>query len=54
MKAASYHTLVALAVRDHNPDQARALMEQHVRDVAVDAGAVAPNERRTRLASAGR
>jgi GntR family transcriptional repressor for pyruvate dehydrogenase complex len=53
-KAVSYHTLVALAVRDHNPDQAQALMEQHVRDVAVDAGAVARNERRTRPSSAAR
>jgi GntR family transcriptional repressor for pyruvate dehydrogenase complex len=54
VKAVSYHTLVALAVRERNPDQARALMEQHVRDVAVDAGAVARNERRERPASAGR
>jgi GntR family transcriptional repressor for pyruvate dehydrogenase complex len=54
VKAASYHTLVALAVRDHNPDQARALMEQHVRDVAADAGAIAARERPARLASSGR
>lgn len=38
-KAASYHLLVGLAIRDHNADQARALMEQHVRDVARDSGA---------------
>jgi GntR family transcriptional repressor for pyruvate dehydrogenase complex len=54
VKAASYHTLVALAVRDHNPDQAHALMEQHVRDVATDAGAIAAKERPARLASIGR
>jgi GntR family transcriptional regulator, transcriptional repressor for pyruvate dehydrogenase complex len=40
-KATSYHLLVAFAVRDRDPDQARAVMEQHVRDVARDAGAVA-------------
>jgi GntR family transcriptional repressor for pyruvate dehydrogenase complex len=54
VKAASYHTLVALAVRDRNAGQARALMEQHVRDVAIDAGAVAPGDGGPRLASAGR
>jgi len=54
VKASSYHTLVALAVRDRKPDQARALMDQHVRDVAADAGAVAPIQRRARHASVGR
>jgi DNA-binding GntR family transcriptional regulator len=54
VKAASYHTLVALAVRDRNPDQAHALMEQHVRDVAADAGAIAAKVRPARLASIGR
>lgn len=54
VKAASYHTLVALAVRDHNPDQAHSLMAQHVRDVAGDAGAIPANERPARLASVGR
>jgi GntR family transcriptional repressor for pyruvate dehydrogenase complex len=39
-KATSYHLLIAFAVRDRDPDQARAVMEQHVRDVARDAGAV--------------
>ena len=38
-KAASYHVLVALAVVNRDADQARAVMEQHVRDVARDAGA---------------
>jgi GntR family transcriptional regulator, transcriptional repressor for pyruvate dehydrogenase complex len=39
-KATSYHLLVAFAVRDRDPEQARAVMEQHVRDVSRDAGAV--------------
>ena len=39
-KAISYHLLVAFAVRDRDSDQARAVMEQHVRDVAHDAGAL--------------
>jgi GntR family transcriptional repressor for pyruvate dehydrogenase complex len=38
-KAASYHVLVALAVGNRDAEQARAVMEQHVRDVARDAGA---------------
>jgi GntR family transcriptional repressor for pyruvate dehydrogenase complex len=38
-KAASYHVLVALAVVNRDTEQARAVMEQHVRDVARDAGA---------------
>ena len=38
-KAISYHLLVAFAVRDRDEDQARSVMEQHVRDVASDAGA---------------
>ena len=38
-KAISYHLLVAYAVRDRDDDQARSVMEQHVRDVAGDAGA---------------
>lgn len=38
-KAASYHVLIGLAVQNRDPDQARAVMEQHVRDVARDAGA---------------
>jgi GntR family transcriptional repressor for pyruvate dehydrogenase complex len=37
-KAISYHLLVAFAVRDRDADQARGVMEQHVRDVAHDAG----------------
>ena len=41
-KAARYHLLVALAVRDGAAEQARAVMEQHVRDVAQDAGAGPP------------
>jgi GntR family transcriptional regulator, transcriptional repressor for pyruvate dehydrogenase complex len=41
-KAASYHLLVAFAVRDRDPDQAKAVMEQHVRDVSRDAGASTP------------
>jgi GntR family transcriptional repressor for pyruvate dehydrogenase complex len=51
VKAASYHTLVALAVQEGNPDQARALMAQHVRDVAGDAGAISPLQRPGRHAS---
>jgi GntR family transcriptional repressor for pyruvate dehydrogenase complex len=39
-KATSYHLLIAFAVRDRDRDQARMVMEQHVRDVARDAGAV--------------
>jgi GntR family transcriptional repressor for pyruvate dehydrogenase complex len=54
MKAASYHTLVALAVWDRNPDQAHGLMEQHVRDVAGDAGAIPAGERTARRSSVGR
>ena len=54
VKAASYHTLVGLAVRDRNPDQAQALMEQHVSDVAADAGAIAAKERPARLTSSSR
>lgn len=42
-KAISYHLLVAFAVRDRDSDQARAVMEQHVRDVAHDAGALPPS-----------
>jgi GntR family transcriptional repressor for pyruvate dehydrogenase complex len=38
-KAISYHLLIAYAVRDRDGDQARSVMEQHVRDVAGDAGA---------------
>jgi GntR family transcriptional regulator, transcriptional repressor for pyruvate dehydrogenase complex len=38
-KAASYHVLVALAVGNRDAEQARAVMEQHIRDVARDAGA---------------
>ena len=36
-KAVSYHLLVARAIRDRKPDQARELMEHHVWDVAHDA-----------------
>jgi GntR family transcriptional repressor for pyruvate dehydrogenase complex len=39
-KATNYHLLVAFAVRDRDPDQARVVMEQHVRDVGRDAGAI--------------
>lgn len=46
-KAARYHLLVAFAVRDGDADQARAVMEQHVRDVAQDAGAAPRSPRRT-------
>ena len=42
-KATSYHLLVAFAVRDRDADQARAVMEQHVRDVA---GTPEPVDRR--------
>jgi GntR family transcriptional repressor for pyruvate dehydrogenase complex len=38
-KSTNYHLLIAFAVRDRDPDQASAVMEQHVRDVAHDAGA---------------
>lgn len=38
-KASRYHLLIAFAVRDGDSTQARAVMEQHVRDVAQDAGA---------------
>lgn len=41
-KAAAYHLLVAYAVRDRDPDQARAAMAGHVRDVSRDAGAARP------------
>jgi GntR family transcriptional repressor for pyruvate dehydrogenase complex len=54
VKAASYHTLIALAVQERDPGQARALMEQHVRDVARDAGANPWSERRPPVASAAR
>jgi len=46
-KAARYHLLIALAVRDGDAEQARAVMEQHVRDVAQDAGAAPRRRRRT-------
>ncbi len=36
-KAVNYHLLVARAIRDRHPDQARGLMEHHVWDVAHDA-----------------
>jgi GntR family transcriptional regulator, transcriptional repressor for pyruvate dehydrogenase complex len=45
-KAVSYHLLVALAIRQRDGDQARAVMEQHVRDVARDAGAIPPEPAR--------
>jgi GntR family transcriptional repressor for pyruvate dehydrogenase complex len=44
-KAASYHMLIALAVSNRDAEQARAVMEQHVRDVARDAGAAEPSRR---------
>jgi DNA-binding GntR family transcriptional regulator len=45
-KAARYHLLIAFAVRDGDAEQARAVMEQHVRDVARDAGAAPLRTRR--------
>lgn len=42
-KAVGYHLLIGIAVRDGDADQARALMAQHVRDVARDAGASPPS-----------
>jgi GntR family transcriptional repressor for pyruvate dehydrogenase complex len=45
-KAARYHLLIAFAVRDGDAEQARAVMEQHVRDVARDAGAAHLRTRR--------
>lgn len=55
-KAISYHLLVAFAVRDRDSDQARAVMEQHVRDVAHDAGALplGPSAARDRGPARGR
>jgi hypothetical protein len=47
-KAISYHLLVAFAVRDRDADQARGVMEQHVRDVARDAGALPLGQTATR------
>ena len=47
-KAISYHLLVAFAVRDRDADQARGVMEQHVRDVARDAGALPLGQAATR------
>lgn len=47
-KAARYHLLIAFAVRDGDAEQARAVMQQHVRDVAQDAGAAPGDTRRTR------
>ncbi|MBA2380559.1 MAG: FadR family transcriptional regulator [Chloroflexi bacterium] len=44
-KATNYHLLVAFAVRDRDSDQARVVMEQHVRDVGRDAGAIATGRR---------
>jgi len=38
-KAVNYHLLVALAISSRDGEQARAVMEQHVRDVSRDAGA---------------
>ncbi len=52
-KAARYHMLVALAVGGRDPAQARAVMEQHVRDVARDAGAM-PSPASTRSLRAPR
>lgn len=52
-KASRYHVLIALAVQDGDVEQARAVMEQHVRDVAQDAGA-APRAWRRATARDGR
>jgi DNA-binding FadR family transcriptional regulator len=40
-KAASYHMLIGLAVGNRDANQAQAVMEQHIRDVARDAGPAA-------------
>lgn len=42
-KSVAYHLLIAFAVRDRDAGQARAVMEEHVRDVARDAGASSPD-----------
>jgi GntR family transcriptional regulator, transcriptional repressor for pyruvate dehydrogenase complex len=46
-KAVRYHLLIGLAVREGDARQARALMEQHIRDVARDAGVLAETSAET-------